>query len=84
MGIKKFIKKVKYTLKLSDYKIEGKKRSVKDLLKKLKERKKSITKSLETSLEKENKSLQEELEIVSLQLKKGKKILHELYSKKIK
>lgn len=81
MGIKKFIKQVKNTLGLKDYEIEGKKKSLKVLLKKLNERKKSINKSLKTSLgKKEKKELLEELEIVSLQIKKGKKILHELYS----
>jgi len=50
-------------------------------LKKLNERKKSINNSLKTSLgKKERKVLEEELEIVSLQIKKGKKILHDLYS----
>ena len=34
MGIKKFIKNVKHTLGLNDYGIEGKKKSLKDLLKK--------------------------------------------------
>jgi len=81
MGIKKFIKKVKHTLGLNDYEIEGKKKSLKDLLKRLRERKRSINESLEAPLEKkEKKELEEELEIVSLQIKKGKKILHELYS----
>lgn len=83
MGIKKFIKKVKNTLGLDAYAVEGKKKSLKDLLKKLRERKRKINKSLEASLgKKEKKELQEELEIVSLQIKKGKKILHELYSGK--
>jgi len=83
MGIKKFIKSVKHTLGLNDYGIEGKKKSLKDLLKKLNSRKKSINKSLETTLKKkEKKELKEELEIVSCQIKKGKKILHDLYSEK--
>lgn len=83
MGIKKFIKNVKHTLGLNDYGIEGKKKSLKDLLKKLNRRKKSINESLETTLKKkEKKELEEELEIVSCQIKKGKKILHELYSEK--
>lgn len=74
MGIKKFIKKVKHTLGLNDYKVEDKKASLKDLLKKLNERKRSINKSLETSLrKKEKKELEEELEIVSFQIKKGKR-----------
>lgn len=81
MGIKKFIKKVKQTLGLISYEVEGKKKSLKDLLKKLNNRKKSINKSLKSSLgKKEKKALEEELEIVSLQIKKGKKILHDLYS----
>ena len=83
MGIKKFIKKVKHTLGLNDYAVEGKKKSLKDLLKKLNERKRIINKELKKPLDKkEKKELKEELEIVSLQIKKGKKILHELYAEK--
>ncbi|MGB5966532.1 MAG: hypothetical protein WBF77_06225 [Sulfurimonadaceae bacterium] len=85
MNFKKFVKGVKSSLGLGDYKIEGKKKSLKDLLKKLNKRKSSIKKQLKSSLEKkEKKELQEELEIVSLEIKKGKKILFELYSKKNK
>ncbi len=80
MGIKKFIKKVKSTLGLNDYEIEGKKKSLKDLIKKLNSRKKSINKSLETANKKKKKELEEELEIVTYQIKKGKKILHNLYA----
>jgi len=81
MGIKKFIKKVKHTLGLNDYEIEGKKKSLKDLLKRLNARKRNINKALKSSLEKkEKKELEEELKIVSYQIKKGKKILHDLYS----
>jgi len=80
MGEKKFIEKVKKILKLKDYAVEGKKKALKDLLKKLNKRKRSIKKSLENTLEK--KELKEELEIVCLQIKKGKKILHGLYTKK--
>jgi sortase (surface protein transpeptidase) len=83
MGFKKFIKKVKHTLGLNDYAVEGKKKSLKDLLKKLNKRKRSINKALKNPLDKkEKKELKEELEIVSLQIKKGKKILHELYAEK--
>lgn len=83
MGIKKFIKQVKHTLGLNGYEVEGKKKSLKDLLKKLNERKRNISKSLKnTPGKKEKKELKEELEIVSLQIKKGKKILHALYTKK--
>lgn len=81
MGIKKFIKKVKNTLGLDGYDVEDKKKSLKDLLKKLRERKRKINKSLEASLgKKEKNELKEELEIISCQIKKGKKILHNLYS----
>jgi hypothetical protein len=83
MGIKKFIKNAKHALGLNDCLVEGKKKRLKALLKKLSERKKSIKNSLESSLEgKEKKELKEELEIISLQIKKGKKLLHELYSNK--
>lgn len=82
MGIKKFIKKVKSTLGLDDYEIEGKKKSLKDLLKKLNARKKSIRKSLVTADKEKKKELNEELDIVTCQIKKGKKILHDLYSNK--
>jgi len=83
MGIKKFIKKVKSTLGLTDYEVESKKKALKDLLKKLNGRKKSIHKSLESDIKKkEKKELEEELEIVTCQIKKGKKILHDLYSNK--
>lgn len=81
MGIKKFIKKVRHTLRLKDVVIENKKESLKDLLMKLNKRKKIIEKSLKKPLEiKEEKELNEELDIICLQLKKGKKILHKLYT----
>jgi len=83
MGIKKFIKKVQSTLGLNDYEVESKKKALKDLLKKLNGRKKSINKSLESDIKKKEKKEKEaELEIVTCQIKKGKKILHDLYSNK--
>ena len=81
MGIKKFIKKVKSTLGLNNYEVEGKKKSLKDLLKKLNRRKKLIKKSLENANKKEKKELNEDLDIITCQIKKGKNILHKLYSK---
>ena len=85
MGIKKFIKKVQLSLGVNNYVIENKKKSLKDLLKKLNERKKIIKKSLKKPLEsKEEKELNEELDIICLQLKKGKKMLHKLYTEKNK
>ena len=44
------------------------------------QRKKNIKKSLENANKKEKKELNEELDIVTCQIKKGKKILHDLYS----
>ena len=85
MGIKKFIKKLEHTLGLNNYVVENKKKALKDLLKKLNERKKVIKKSLKKSLaSKEEKELNEELDIICLQIKKGKKILHTLYTEKNK
>ena len=85
MNIKKFIKKVQNSLGLGDYKVEGKKKAVKELLKKLLERKREVKKTLEKASDKKNrKDLQEELEIVSLEIKKGKEILSKLYAKKNK
>ncbi len=83
MGLQKFMKSVQSTLGLKGFNQEGKKKSLKELLKKLNRRKKSITELLKTSLdEKKEKELKEELAIVSLQIKKGKKILYKLYAKK--
>ena len=83
MGIKKFIKKVKSTLGLIDYEVEDKKKALKDLLKKLNVRKKSINTSLKSEIKKkEKKELEEEIEIIKCQIKKGKKILYDLYSDK--
>ncbi len=83
MGLKKFIKSVQSTLGLEDFNQEGKKKSLKELLKKLNHRKKSIIILLKAPLgKKEESELKEELEIISLQIKKGKKILYKLYAKK--
>lgn len=82
MGIKKFIKKVKSTLGLSSYEVEGKKKALKDLIKKLNSRKQTIKKSLASANKKEKKELDEEYKIITCQIKKGKNILHDLYSKK--
>ncbi|MDD2790217.1 MAG: hypothetical protein PHU40_06055 [Sulfurimonas sp.] len=83
MGVKKFIKTVTKFLKLGEFKDEGKKKSVKELLKKLNKRKRVIKKRLESDLEKkEKKELREEFEIVSVEIKNGKAILFKLYEKK--
>jgi len=81
MGIKQFIKNVQSTLGLKDFNKEGKKKSLKVLLKKLDRRKNSIHKSLESSKKKKEKEeFQEELEILALQIKKGEKLLQKLNS----
>jgi len=85
MGIKKFIKNVQQTLGLKDFVIEDKKKSLKSLLKKLNERKKIIKKVLKKPLDiDKEKELNEELDIICLQINKGKKLLHELYLEKNK
>ena len=79
MGIKKFIESVKEFLELDSFKKKGKKQSIKKLLKKLDSRKEKIEKALEKNADKkEKKELQEELEIVCIQIKKGNKILNKL------
>jgi hypothetical protein len=45
MKIKKFIKSVAHFLGLGDYKIEGKKKALKDLIKKLNKRKREMKKA---------------------------------------
>ena len=82
MGIKKFINSVKESLGLDELKKSGKRKSMKSLLKKLKDKKGQLTKSLEEKLNKKvKKELKEELAIITLQIKKGEKILDELNSK---
>jgi len=82
MGVKKFIESVKESLGLDEFKISGKKKSLKSLLKKLHVKKEKIEKSLEEKLEK--KELKEELAIISLQIKKGNKMLDKLNAKSAK
>ncbi|PHQ65613.1 MAG: hypothetical protein COB99_03070 [Sulfurimonas sp.] len=81
MSIKKFMQSVRESLGLSDFEKSGKKKSVKNLLKKLRNREDKILKSLKKKIEKkEKKELKEELDIISLQIKNGKKILDKLNS----
>ena len=83
MATKKFIKSVKSFLELKDFKKEGKKKSLEKLLKKLNTRKISVTNLLETSLgKKEKKELKENIKIISFHIRKGKKLLNDLSSKK--
>ncbi len=81
MSIKKFIKQVKRILLLNNFEQKGKKKSLKILLEKLEARKRVLRKIPRKALTiKERKALKEEEEILSLQIKKGKKILKELQS----
>ena len=82
MGIKKFINSVKESLGLDEFEKAGKKKSIKRLLEKLRARKEILNKVPKKKLDKkEKKELKEELAIITLQIKKGEKILDELNSK---
>jgi len=79
MGIKKFIESVKESLNLDECEKIGKKKSIKRLMEKLRSRKDILDKVPKKKLDKkEKKELKEELAIISLQIKKGVKILEEL------
>ena len=85
MSIKKFINSVKESLGLDEFEKAGKKKSIKRLLEKLKSRKKILDKAAKKKLDKkEKKELKEELTIITLQIKKGEKILDELNSEDTK
>jgi hypothetical protein len=78
MGIKKFIESVKESLGLDEFEKVGKKKSIKRLLEKLRSRKEILDKVPKKKLSKKEKTeLKEELAIISLQIKKGEKILDE-------
>jgi len=81
MNIKKFIESVKESLNWDEFEKTGKKKSIKRLLEKLKTRKEILGKVPKKKLDKkELTELKEELEIISLQIKKGEKILDKLDS----
>jgi len=83
MGFKKFISNVKEILELDEFENEGKKKSVKRLLKKLRSRKGELEKvPMKERDKKVQKALKEELNIITLQIKKGEKILETLNAKK--
>ena len=85
MGIKKFINSVKESLGLDEFEKAGKKKSIKNLLEKLKSRKEKLNKIVKKNLDKkEKKELKEELLIITLQIKKGEKILDNLNSQNTK
>lgn len=79
MGIKKFIENAKESLGLDKFEKSGKKKSIKRLLEKLKSKKEILDKTAKKKLnKKELKELKEELAIITLQIKKGEKILDKL------
>jgi FixJ family two-component response regulator len=80
MSTEKLLNHIKPLFTIKDLEKESKKKSLQDLLIKLKERKKSILKALEKP--KNNKALQEDLNIISLHIKKGERLLHDLLSNK--
>lgn len=80
MGIAKFIESVKESLGLDEFKKSSKKKSIKNLLKKLNSKKEKITKLIKK--DKKQKELQEELDIVNFQIKKGEKLLAKLVATK--
>jgi len=81
MGVKKFIELVTETLGLDDFKKASKKKSIKNLLKKLNVKKELIEKKLKAKLDKKKKKeLLEEQDIILFQIKKGNTILKKLNS----
>lgn len=83
MSIKKFIESVRNSLNLDGFEEKGKKKSIKRLLEKLELRKKILNNTAKKNLtKKEKKELKEELAIITLQIKKGNKLLDELNTKK--
>ena len=85
MGVKKFIENVKESLGLDEFKKAGKKKSIKRLLEKLKSKKEILDKTAKKKLDKkEKKELKEELAIITLQIKKGNKMLDKLNAKSVK
>jgi predicted nucleic acid-binding Zn-ribbon protein len=79
VGIKKFINSAIESLGLDDFEKTGKKKSIKRLLGKLREREETLNKKLKKDPgKKEAKELNEELAIIKLQIKKGEKIMEQL------
>lgn len=82
MGFKKFFESVKETLGLKNSENESKKKSIKNLLKKLNSKKNNVEKSLKKKVSKKDKvELVEELKIINCHIKNGKKVLQKLESK---
>ncbi len=82
MGVEKFITKVKEYLGLDSFGDLSKKKEIKNLLIKLREKKKEIKRLLkENPSKKIKRELEEEYEIILVQIKKGDKLLEKLESK---
>lgn len=79
MSIKKFIASITESLGLDGFESTGKKNSIKTLLAKLEDRKeKLLHKISKNDNKKACKEFKEELDIIKMQIKKGKKILDKL------
>lgn len=79
MSVKKFIQSVLSSLNIDEFNDKSKKKSIKTLLKKLKKRRLELYKKIK----KETRStklakLNEDLSVVSVLIKKGKKILNDI------
>ena len=82
MSIKKFISSVVDSLGLKHFAVSGKKKSIKNLLHKLKKRRLIIYKDIKEESDKNScNELYEELDIISMQIQKGKKLLNQLNGK---
>ena len=83
MGIKKFINTVTKSLGLEDIQSNKKKKALKLLIKKLSSKRKELKKALSKKVDKkQKKDMEEDYNIVTVQLKKGIKILQKLNSDK--
>jgi len=79
MGVKKFIENVLNAIKLDGFELSSKKKSLKNLLKKLKQKRLSILKELDNESDQTKRALiKEEFELISFHIQKGKEKLNEL------
>lgn len=78
MDLREFIINVKEFLSLKKPIKLNKKKSIKKLLKKLKRRRVEVYKLIENSSKEDKLILEEELEIISLHIKKGKDIFNSI------
>jgi hypothetical protein len=79
MRAKRLIQKISDFLNLANFTLSGKKRALKELLQKLKEKRIALLKELKEELPaEEEKRLREELELLSLHIAKAKKKIESL------